>query len=29
MTFEENGVLKCAVFDKIAQKDFCSKEFWF
>ena len=29
MTFEENDVHKSAVFEKIAQKDFCSKKYWF
>ena len=29
MTFEENNVLKCAVFEKISQKDFCSKKILF
>ena len=29
MTFEKTDGLKCTVFEKIAQKDFGSEEFWF
>ena len=29
MTFETTDGLKCSVLEKIAQKDFGSKKFWF